>query len=59
MKSSTRDKIEGETDTIKGTVKEGLGKLTGNRDLEAEGKDDQLKGAVKKKVGEIKEVFNQ
>jgi uncharacterized protein YjbJ (UPF0337 family) len=59
MKSSTRDKIEGETDKIKGTVKEGLGKLTGNRDLEAEGKDDQLKGAVQKKVGEIKEVFNQ
>jgi uncharacterized protein YjbJ (UPF0337 family) len=59
MKSSTKDKIEGETDKIKGTVKEGLGKLTGNRDLEAEGKDDQLKGAVRKKIGEIKDVFDQ
>ena len=59
MKSSTKDKIEGETDEIKGKVKEGLGKLTGNRDLEEEGKDDQLKGAVRKKVGEIKKVFNQ
>ena len=38
MKSSTEDKIKGETDTIKGKVKEGLGKLTGNSDLEAEGK---------------------
>jgi uncharacterized protein YjbJ (UPF0337 family) len=59
MKSSTKDKIEGEKDTIKGTIKEGLGKLTGNRDLEAEGKDDQLEGAVRKKVGEVKKVFNQ
>ena len=59
MKSSTKDRIEGEADKIKGTVKEGLGKLTGNRELEEEGTDDQLKGAVKKKVGEIKQVFNQ
>jgi uncharacterized protein YjbJ (UPF0337 family) len=59
MKPSTIDKIEGEKDDIKGKVKEGLGKLTGNRDLEAEGKDDQLEGAVRKKVGEIKKVFNQ
>ena len=59
MKSSTKDKIEGETDEIKGKVKEGLGKLTGNRALEEEGKDDQLEGAVRKKVGEIKKVFNQ
>jgi len=59
MKSSTKDKIEGEKDNIKGKVKEGLGKLTGNSDLEDEGKDDQLKGAVQKKVGEIKKVFNQ
>jgi uncharacterized protein YjbJ (UPF0337 family) len=59
MKSSTKDKIQGEKDKIEGKVKEGLGKLTGNRDLEEEGKDDQLEGAVRKKVGEIKKVFNQ
>ncbi len=59
MKSSTIDKIQGEKDKIKGKVKEGLGQLTGNRDLEEEGKDDQLKGAARKKVGEIKKVFNQ
>ena len=33
MKSSTKDKIEGDH---RGTVKTGLGKLTGNRDLEEE-----------------------
>ena len=59
MKSSTKDKIKGEKNKIKGTIKEGLGNLTGNRDLEEEGKDDQLKGKAQKKIGEIKEVFNQ
>ena len=59
MKPSTKDKIKGEADDIKGKIKEGLGNLTGDRDLEDEGKADQLKGAVRKKVGEIKKVFNQ
>jgi uncharacterized protein YjbJ (UPF0337 family) len=59
MKSSTKDKIKGLADTIKGNVKEGLGSLSGNRDLEQEGKNDQSKGAARKKLGEIKKVFNQ
>ncbi|MGA2404482.1 MAG: hypothetical protein ABSG91_22725 [Syntrophobacteraceae bacterium] len=32
MKSSTKDKIKGLTDKVKGKVKEGLGGLSGNRD---------------------------
>lgn len=59
MKSSTKDEINGEKDKIKGNIKEGLGSLSGNRDLEEEGKDDQLKGKARKKVGEIKRLFNQ
>jgi len=43
MKSSTKDKIKGLTDKVKGKVKEDLGSLSGNRDLEEEGKNDQLK----------------
>lgn len=59
MKSSTKDKITGEKDEIKGKIKEGLGNLTGNRDLELEGKGDQVKGAARKTIGKIKEVFNE
>lgn len=59
MKSSTKDKIKGQKDEIKGKIKEGIGNLTGDRDLEAEGKTDQVKGAVRKKVGEAKKVFNK
>ena len=59
MKSSTKDKIKGVTEEIAGTVKKGVGRLSGNRGLEEEGKKDQLKGAARKKVGEIKKVFNK
>ena len=59
MKSSTKDKIKGLTDKIKGTVKERFGSLSGNRDLEEEGKNDQLKGVAQKKVGAIKKLFNR
>jgi len=59
MKSSTKDKIKGLTDKIKGNVKERLGSLSGDRGLEEEGKKDQLKGAVRKKVGEVKKVLNK
>jgi uncharacterized protein YjbJ (UPF0337 family) len=59
MKSSTKDKLKGLADKIKGNVKEGVGSLSGNPELEEDGKSDQLKGAARKKVGEIKKVFNQ
>jgi len=59
MKSSTKDKINGLTEEIAGTVKKGVGRLSGDRGLEEEGKKDQLKGAVRKKVGEVKKVFNK
>jgi len=59
MKSSTKDKIKGLADKIKGNVKEGIGSISDNRDLEEDGKKDQLKGAAREKVGEIKKVFNQ
>ncbi len=59
MQSSTKDKIKGLTDKVKGKVKEGLGGLSGNRDLEEEGKNDQLKGEARKKVGAIKKLFNR
>jgi uncharacterized protein YjbJ (UPF0337 family) len=59
MKSSTKDKIKGEKDKVKGNIKEGLGTLLGNQELKEEGQDDQLKGKARKKMGEVKEIFNQ
>ncbi len=36
----------------KGQAKEGIGKVTGNEDLENKGKTDQAKASVKGKVGD-------
>ena len=56
------DEIEGKYEQAKGSVKEGLGRLTGDEDLEAEGSADKLKGDVqeswggaKRKVGDMLE----
>jgi len=59
MKSTTKDKIKGVTEEIEGTIKKGVGCLSGDRSIEEEGKKDQLKGAARKKVGEVKKVFKQ
>ncbi|NJQ13919.1 CsbD family protein [Streptomyces bohaiensis] len=38
---------EGSTDSVKGKVKEAVGKVTGNDRLKASGKTDQAKGTAK------------
>ena len=45
----------GAGDKIKGAVKEGAGKLTGDMRTEAEGKTDQAKGDVKDATGNVSE----
>lgn len=49
------DRIEGAARNMKGKVKEGLGKMTGDAKLEGEGKADQLSGKVQNAVGGIKD----
>ena len=39
---------EGSVDQAKGAIKQGVGNLTGNQDLQDEGALDKAKGAVKK-----------
>jgi uncharacterized protein YjbJ (UPF0337 family) len=43
-----------ETDQAKGKVKEVVGTLTGDKDLEAEGKADRLASEAKEKIDEVK-----
>jgi uncharacterized protein YjbJ (UPF0337 family) len=47
---------EGEADRTKGKLKEGAGKVTGDRELEQEGKADQSKGSMKKAAGDVKDA---
>ena len=51
------DKIDAKADQLKGQVKEGVGRATDDRDLEAEGHGDQAKGNIKQAGEKIKDVF--
>ena len=49
-----QDKIKGEGNEIKGSVKEEAGKLGGDKSTELGGKFDKAKGEVQEKVGDAK-----
>ena len=62
MGTPNRDEIEGKYEQAKGSVKEGVGRITGDEEMEAEGAGDKLKGdlqegwgGTKRKVGDIME----
>ncbi len=46
-------RTSGTADKVKGAIKEGVGKLTGDRRTEAEGKTDQAKGNVKNAARDV------
>jgi uncharacterized protein YjbJ (UPF0337 family) len=57
MTMAADDKIDAKADQVKGKVKEGVGRATDDRDLEAEGHGDQAKGNLKQAGEKIKDVF--
>ena len=46
-----REHVKGAADKAKGAIKEGAGKLTGDKDLETEGKIDKAKGSASENLG--------
>ncbi len=51
-----KDTVEGTAKDAKGSIKEAVGKATGNEQLQAEGAGDKVAGKVQKGVGELKEA---
>ena len=51
QKEGAKEQVGGKMDKLKGKIKEGAGKVTGDRDLEAEGEADQAEGTVRDNVG--------
>lgn len=49
------DRIKGKAQDLVGQGKEGVGGLTGDRDLQSEGQMDQAEGGVQEKWGEAKD----
>jgi len=50
-----KDQIKGAAKDAKGSMKEGLGKATGDRQMEAEGMGDRAMGKMQKGVGKMKD----
>jgi uncharacterized protein YjbJ (UPF0337 family) len=59
MKQSTKDELEGKLHEAKGTVKEKVGHVTNDPDLETEGQGEKLTGKVQKKVGQVEKVLEK
>nr|WP_256806202.1 CsbD family protein [Bradyrhizobium sp. Bra64] len=54
-----REHVKGAADKAKGAIKEGAGKLTGDKDLQAEGKMDKAKGAAHNAAGDVKDAARE
>ena len=48
-----KNRVEGSLEQAKGAVKEGAGKLVGDKKLEAEGKADKAAGKAQNAVGGV------
>ncbi len=44
---------------VKGAIKEAVGKVTDDREMEIEGKVENLDGKIQEKVGQIKKVVEK
>ncbi len=56
MASGTKNEIAGKYHEVKGRIKEKVGQVTNDPDLEAEGLGEKIGGKIQKKIGQIKKV---
>lgn len=51
-----KEHIKGAADKAKGAIKDAAGKMTGDKEMQAEGKFDKAKGAARQAVGDVKDA---
>jgi uncharacterized protein YjbJ (UPF0337 family) len=51
--------VEGAVSTVKGTVNEGVGKLTGDRKREAKGKIQKVQGRAQDGLGDVQDTVRK
>jgi uncharacterized protein YjbJ (UPF0337 family) len=59
MKPSTENEIAGQVHEVKGKIKEKVGQLTNDPDLEAEGIGEKIAGKVRKKIGQVEKAIEK
>jgi uncharacterized protein YjbJ (UPF0337 family) len=59
MKPSTEEQIAGKVHEVKGTIKEKVGKLTNDPDLEGEGIGEKIAGKVRESIGKLEKTLGK
>jgi uncharacterized protein YjbJ (UPF0337 family) len=59
MKPSTKNEIAGKVHEVKGNIKEKVGQLTNDPDLEGEGIGEKIAGKVQKKIGQLENAIEK
>lgn len=54
-----KDRIKGAVKTAEGSVKEAIGKVSGDKALEVEGQAEQIEGAVQSAIGKAKDSLRK
>ncbi|MFZ7333000.1 CsbD family protein [Streptococcus pluranimalium] len=52
----SEEKFDAKVEKVSGSVKEGLGKVTGDKRTETEGKTEKASGSVKEKIADAKDT---
>jgi uncharacterized protein YjbJ (UPF0337 family) len=52
-----REHVKGAADKAKGAIKDAAGKVTGDKELQAEGKLDKAKGSAHDAAGDVKDAL--
>jgi uncharacterized protein YjbJ (UPF0337 family) len=59
MKPSTENEVVGTVHEVKGTIKQKVGRLTNDPELEGSGIGEKLAGKVQKKIGQVQKVIEK
>lgn len=54
-----KDQVKGRFKEVEGKAKQGLGKITGNKDLEQKGKIDEGMGKIQGAYGDVKDAIKK
>jgi uncharacterized protein YjbJ (UPF0337 family) len=59
MKTSTENQVAGKVHEVKGKIKEKVGQLTNDPDLEGQGIGEKIAGKIQKKIGQLEKVIEK
>jgi uncharacterized protein YjbJ (UPF0337 family) len=59
MNTSTENEVAGKVHEVKGAIKEKVGHVTNDPNLEGEGAGEKVAGKIQNKIGQVQEVMEK